>query len=135
MAGEVPSWAEETVPILGTADIAEARAWYRRLGFRTEWEHRFEPGAPVFASLRRGPDGPGVRVFLSEHRGAREAVGILYLRVADVTPVAAEFGVEIDESDGRREVFLEDPFVNRIRVGSPSGSGRGPGYSYPEDGS
>ena len=132
MAGEHQSWAEETVPLLRVEDLEVAEPWYRRLGFRTEWVHRPEPGHPAFASLRRGPQGPGVRLFLSEHPGAIN--GIVYLRVSDVGPVADEFEAEIFRSDGRLEVYLEDPFGNRLRVGSPSGTGPGPGYTYPGDG-
>jgi hypothetical protein len=106
-------------------------SWYRRLGFQTEWEHRFELGFPVFASLRRGHEGPGVRVFLSEHRGDAETVGLVYLRVSDVGPIAAEFDAPVREVDGRLEVHLEDPFGNRIRVGCPSRAGPGHGYTYP----
>jgi hypothetical protein len=37
------------------ADAAVAVAWYQRLGFGQEWEHRFEPGFPAFVSVARGP--------------------------------------------------------------------------------
>ena len=35
---------EEAIPILRVSNADAAAAWYRRLGFSREWEHRFEPG-------------------------------------------------------------------------------------------
>ena len=45
---------EEVVPALRVANAAEAVAWYERLGFTKQWEHRFEPGMPAFVSIARG---------------------------------------------------------------------------------
>jgi catechol 2,3-dioxygenase-like lactoylglutathione lyase family enzyme len=132
--GDRPSWAEETIPVLHVSDAAEALARYRRLGFEEEWTHRFEPGFPAFASIRRGTPGTGVRIFLSEHHGDAQPNGLLYLRVSDVAPVAAEFGVDVHDSGARYEVGLVDPDGNRIRVGSPTGRTE-PGYTYAENGS
>jgi catechol 2,3-dioxygenase-like lactoylglutathione lyase family enzyme len=132
MSGDRPAWQEETIPVLRVEDVRRALPWYRRLGFEQEWEHRFEPGFPVFTSLRRGADGAGVRLFLSEHRGDAEPNGLVYLRVSDVAPIATEFDLPVQEVDGRLEVSLRDPDGNRIRVGCPSGRGRGSGYTYPD---
>lgn len=131
MAADRPGWAEEAIPVLRVEDVKIAASWYRHLGFRTEWEHRVEPGFPAFASLRRGPEGAGVRIFLSEHSGDAPDNGLFYLRVSDVEPIAAEFDASIEAVEGRCEVYLEDPFGNRIRVSAPSGTGLGAGYTYP----
>jgi hypothetical protein len=56
---------EEVVPILRVADASAAIAWYARLGFLKESEHRFAPGLPAFVTVARG----SVRLFLSEHTG------------------------------------------------------------------
>src|SRR5690348_1720752 len=37
---------EEAIPIFRVADAATALAWYERLGFSKEWEHRFDPDCP-----------------------------------------------------------------------------------------
>jgi catechol 2,3-dioxygenase-like lactoylglutathione lyase family enzyme len=126
-----PTWPEETVPILRASDAAESLEWYERLGFAEEWTHRFTPTSPVFMSIRRGSPGAGVRIFLSEHRGDAQPDGLLYLRVADAAPVAAEFGLELQDNGARYEVSLVDPAGNRIRVGSLTGR-TDPGYTYPE---
>jgi hypothetical protein len=52
----------DVIPILRVADAAAAVAWYQRLGFTTEWEHRFEPGMPAFVSIARGCSCPSTRV-------------------------------------------------------------------------
>lgn len=46
---------EEVIPILRVKDAAAAVAWYERLGFAKQWEHRFEPGFPAFVMSRRSP--------------------------------------------------------------------------------
>jgi catechol 2,3-dioxygenase-like lactoylglutathione lyase family enzyme len=124
------TWPEETIPILRVADAAVALRWYERLGFVEEWTHRFEPGFPAFMSIRRGSPGTGVRIFLSEHRGDAVPNGLLFLRVSDVAPIAAEFDEEIRDSGARHEVKLADPDGNRVRIGALTGKTE-PGYTYP----
>jgi catechol 2,3-dioxygenase-like lactoylglutathione lyase family enzyme len=119
------------VPILRTAEAEVAVRWYGRLGFEEEWTHRFGDGMPAFVSVRRGTPGTGVRIFLSEHLGDAPPEGVLYLRVADVGPIATEFDAEIEDLGGRVEVALVDPDGNRLRVGALTGRSE-PGYAYPE---
>jgi catechol 2,3-dioxygenase-like lactoylglutathione lyase family enzyme len=107
-AGGTLGWPEETVPVLRVSNAAESAAWYKRLGFCLEWEHRFEPNFPVFASIRRGGDGAGARLFLTEHTGGGVPFGShVYWRVTDVDPVAAEFRVPVQRVDGPR--WKHDP--------------------------
>ena len=108
--------SEAVVPVLRVEDAARAVAWYARLRFVQEWEHRFEPGFPAFVCVARGE----VRLFLSEHRGDARRGTLLQLYVTDVDTVAAEFGVTVDE-DGLagRECKLLDPDGNRLHVATP----------------
>ena len=130
-AGETQgAWPEETIPVLRVADAEVAVAWYARLGFVWEWTHRFEPSFPAFVSVRRGPDDAGVRLFLSEHEGDAQPNALVYLRVADVTPLAEELGAEIERGDSRDEIAVTDPDGNRLRIGSLNG-GVEPGYTRP----
>jgi catechol 2,3-dioxygenase-like lactoylglutathione lyase family enzyme len=108
---------EEVIPILRVEDAAAATAWYGRLGFSQEWEHRFAPGMPAFVSVARGR----VRLFLSEHLGDARPHTLVYLRLEDVEAVAAEFGVPVEEAPWAREVELRDPDGNRLRIGTPTG--------------
>ncbi|MFH8367235.1 glyoxalase superfamily protein [Streptomyces sp. NPDC018031] len=107
---------EEVIPILHVGDAAAAVAWYGRLGFTRQWEHRFEPELPAFVEIARGP----VRLFLSEHAGDARPGTLVYLRVRDVDAVAAEFGVVPQDAPWAREVELRDPDGNRLRVGTPA---------------
>lgn len=107
---------EEAIPILRVADAEAALAWYARLGFVKQWEHRFEPHFPAFVEVARG----GVRLFLSEHDGDARPDTLVYVRVKDVDAVANEFGAHIEEQPWAREVHLKDPDGNRLRIGTPS---------------
>lgn len=106
---------EEVIPILRVEDTARAVAWYGRLGFAKEREHRFGPGLPAFVTVARGK----VRLFLSEHRGDARPDTLVYLRVRDVDAVATEFGLSPREAPWAREIELRDPDGNRLRIGTP----------------
>jgi catechol 2,3-dioxygenase-like lactoylglutathione lyase family enzyme len=105
--------AEEVVPVLRVDDAARAVAWYERLGFTKEWEHQFEPNFPWFVCVGRG----AVHIYLSEHKGDARPDTLIHLYVDDIDRVSDEFGIPVDE-DGLagREVHLEDPDGNRLRV-------------------
>lgn len=107
---------EDVIPILRVEDAAAAVAWYERLGFAKQWEHRFEPGLPAFVEVARG----GVRLFLSEHEGDARPGTLVHLRVRDVEAVASEFGVRAEEAPWAREIELRDPDGNRLRIGTPT---------------
>ncbi|MFJ9078658.1 glyoxalase superfamily protein [Streptomyces sp. NPDC102278] len=107
---------EEVIPILHVEDAAAAVAWYERLGFSRQWEHRFEPGFPAFVEVARGR----VRLFLSEHAGDARPDTLVYLRVREVDVIAQEFGVQAQEAPWAREIELRDPDGNRVRVGTPT---------------
>ena len=104
----------EAIPVLRVTDADRACAWYGRLGFEREWEHRFEPSLPAFLALVRDH---GTRVFLSEHAGDAPPDGLVYLRVPDVEAVALEFDAAVIQQPWGPEVRLADPDGNRVRVG------------------
>jgi uncharacterized glyoxalase superfamily protein PhnB len=113
---------EEAIPILRVANADNAVAWYQRLGYEKEWEHRFEPSSPAFVSIARHGAS---RLFLSEHTddagGPLAAVTTVYLRVRNIDAIAERFDVEIvEQSWGPREVCLTDPDGNRLRIGTPN---------------
>jgi catechol 2,3-dioxygenase-like lactoylglutathione lyase family enzyme len=107
---------EEAVPILRVANAATALAWYERLGFSTEWEHRFEPGMPAFVSIARGR----ARLFLSEHRGDARPATLVQLFIKDIDAVVAEFGRPQDEPPYGCQIELRDTDGNRLRISSPT---------------
>lgn len=105
----------KAVPVLRVADAAVSIDWYVRLGFTVEFEHRFEPRLPAYVGIVRDD----ASIHLSEHTGDTPGPGLVYLWVDAVDPIAAEFGVEVDEMPWARDVELTDPDGNRIRVAEP----------------
>ncbi|MBL8583641.1 MAG: VOC family protein [Rhizobiaceae bacterium] len=56
----------QTIPILRSFDEAKAKAFYVGwLGFSVDFEHRFEPGMPLYMQLSRG----ALTLHVSEHHG------------------------------------------------------------------
>ena len=44
----------QAIPLLRIFDVASARDFYLGfLGFGVDWEHRFEPGAPLYLQVSR----------------------------------------------------------------------------------
>lgn len=92
------------------------------LGFTIDWEHRFEPGFPVFMSLTRA----GQTIFLTEHSGDCQVGGAAYFLVPDVDACHEEFvarGIVPAEAPadapwGAREMVVIDPDGNRLRFAS-----------------
>lgn len=105
----------DVIPILHVADADIAGAWYRRLGFTTTFEHRFEPGFPLYVGIRRD----GAQIHLSEHAGDASPDTLVYLWVDDIDRIAAEFGATAHQQPWGRELELVDPDRNRIRVAQP----------------
>ena len=67
---------ERTIPILRILDEAKAREFYiDYLGFKIEFEHRFNENAPLFMGISRGD----VYLFLSEHHG--DGIPGTYVRI------------------------------------------------------
>jgi catechol 2,3-dioxygenase-like lactoylglutathione lyase family enzyme len=107
---------DEVTPIMRVADADRAVAWYARLGFGKEWEHRFEPGFPAFVCVARGR----ARLFLSEHTGDARPGTLVYLRLADADAAAAELGVSLEDTPwDTREIEVRDPDGNRLRISAP----------------
>ena len=106
--------AEELVPIFYVKDALETARWYARLGFEIEGEHRFAPGLPLYLFLRRGENA----LHLSEHKGDARPGSLVYFYVDDVDTISREFNAEIIDQPWAREVQLQDPDGNRLRVGA-----------------
>jgi catechol 2,3-dioxygenase-like lactoylglutathione lyase family enzyme len=104
---------DEISPIFRVADGRRAAAWYARLGFEVEGEHRFAADLPLYLFLNRN----GASLHLSEHTGDARPGALVYLSVDDVDAIAAEFGVKVETQPWAREVELADPDGNRLRIG------------------
>lgn len=112
---------QRVVPTLRITDQAASFAFYvDGLGFQVDWEHRFEPGFPVFMQISREE----MVLFLTEHTGDCSFGALVHLYVPDVDAWFAEFrsrGVPIQEPPneglpGLRSMMIVDPDGNKIHV-------------------
>ena len=110
----------QTIPLLRVFDARKARDFYVGfLGFRVDWEHRFDPAAPLYVQVslgklvlhlteHHGDCCPGAKIFvwmtgLADYHREITAKGYAYMRP----------GVE-DAFYGARCMEVIDPFGNRI---------------------
>ncbi|MDR7385019.1 glyoxalase superfamily protein [Promicromonospora iranensis] len=115
------------VPVLRVQDEARAREFYvDYLGFDVEWEHRFEPGMPLYLRARRGE----AVLDLSEHHGDGTPGTVVWVPVASADALHAELSVRpharlrpgIDrDAPGGPTIEVTDPFGNVLRFCEPSG--------------
>jgi catechol 2,3-dioxygenase-like lactoylglutathione lyase family enzyme len=66
---------QRVVPIFRIFSLEKAREFYiDYLGFKVDWEHRFDPDAPVYMQISRD----GLVIHLSEHHAtARQARSLM----------------------------------------------------------
>lgn len=115
----------ETIPMLRSFDEAKAREFYCDfLGFKVEFEHRFEPDLPLFMGLTLN----GCHLYLSEHHGdaspgAHVVFRITGLRAYHAGLLAKNYTYArpgIGPYIGGGEcVAVGDPFGNRIEFVEP----------------
>ncbi|HEY1753641.1 MAG TPA: glyoxalase superfamily protein [Caulobacteraceae bacterium] len=107
------------IPILRMFDVAKAKAFYvDLLGFRVDWEHRFEPGFPLYMQVSRG----GMRLHLSEHHGDGTPGTVVWINVTGLDALHAELhargsraGIEPGPAADMRVLHVWDPFGSVIR--------------------
>jgi uncharacterized glyoxalase superfamily protein PhnB len=113
------------VPILRIFDTAKADQFYQAfLGFSVDWDHRFDPGAPLYRQISRG----SLILHLSEHHGD----GSPGARIRVMMEGVEAFHREISSRGyrymrpalettlwGTLETGVIDPFGNHIRFCQP----------------
>lgn len=113
------------IPILRVQDGRIALPFYLDyLGFTIEWEHRFEPGMPLYARLSLS----GTTVDLSEHHGDGTPGSVVWIPVADLRALHGKLtrnphssvrpGIDKD-SPGGPTMTVTDPFGNELRFCQP----------------
>jgi catechol 2,3-dioxygenase-like lactoylglutathione lyase family enzyme len=116
------------VPILRIFDEAKAREFYVDfLGFRVDWEHRFEPDLPLYLQVSRG----GCRLHLSEHHGDATPGAALRIQVRGLDELHAELAAKrygyarpgIEQAPWGRDLTVKDPFGNRLVFAEPAAEG------------
>jgi len=114
---------KQVVPIFRIFSLDKAREFYLDfLGFTVDWEHRFEPDAPVYMQVSRD----GLAIHLSEHHGDGTPGSIAYVYMTGVRDLHRELNEKkyrhmrpgLQEREwGMTELSAIDPFNNRITFG------------------
>lgn len=108
------------IPILRIFSEEPARAFYLDfLGFKIDWEHRFEPDTPIYAQISRGR----MVLHLSEHFGDATPGSTVFVPMTGIDAFQAELTArhykysrpQIEQMDWGRQMQIPDPFGNRLR--------------------
>lgn len=113
------------VPQFRIFSLEKAREFYIDfLGFKIDWEHRFEPDLPVYMQVSRD----GFVLHLSEHHGDGSPGARAYVYMTGVEELHRELSAKkykynrpgLQRQDwGMMELQVVDPFSNRITFGEP----------------
>ncbi len=114
-------------PVLRSCNEAQTREFYVDfLGFKIDWEHRFEPGLPLYMQVSRGD----CTLHLTEHFGDCNPGAAIRIATDGLDAFHAELianqfkfarpGVE-DKPWGSREMSISDPSGNRLTFVSAAG--------------
>lgn len=96
-----------------------ARILPRLHGLQGHWEHRFEPGAPLYCEVERS----GLLIHLSEHYGDAAPGATIFVRIDDIGALHAELNAKqfrhahpmIVQQAWGQVMQIDDPFGNRLR--------------------
>jgi catechol 2,3-dioxygenase-like lactoylglutathione lyase family enzyme len=110
-----------TIPTLRIFDVAKAKEFYLEfLGFRVDFEHRFEPALPLFMQISLGD----ITLYLSEHYGdcspgARIVIETTGLAAYHAGLAAKNYNYArpglVDQPWGATTMTIADPFYNHIQ--------------------
>jgi ribosomal-protein-alanine N-acetyltransferase len=115
-----PMEFNQVVPVLRIFDPDKAKEFYvAYLGMTVDWEHRFEPGLPLYLQVSRG----GLVLHLSEHHGDGTPGTVVYVDTTDVAGLHAELRAKqyshlnpgLDTDEIGTHMSLLDPFGNTLR--------------------
>lgn len=112
---------QRVIPIFRIFSIEKAKEFYvDYLGFKIDWEHRFEPNLPLYMQVSRG----NLVLHLSEHHGDATPGAAVSVDMTGVEDFHREItaknynylrpGVE-QEPWNAKVMGVIDPFGNRIR--------------------
>jgi uncharacterized glyoxalase superfamily protein PhnB len=111
---------EKATPILRIFDETKAKEFYVDfLGFKVDWEHRFEPGLPLYMQISKD----GCVLHLSEHHGDCSPGAAMRIKTSELDAFHAELASKrykyarpgIEEMPwGTRDMSVKDPFGNRL---------------------
>ena len=110
----------KTIPILRSFDEKKAREFYvAYAGFAVDWEHRFEPGMPLYMQVSRGD----LVLHVSEHHGDATPGSCVFIEMSGLRAFHA--GLQAKDYPNLRpglenlpwglSMSLTDPFGNKLR--------------------
>jgi uncharacterized glyoxalase superfamily protein PhnB len=115
-----------SAPVFRSFDAGKARGFYVDwLGFEWTGEHRFEPGAPLYAFLQLG----GFHLHLSEHHGDATPGSTALVFVEGLAAWHQSLAPYPNMRPGLQslpwgvEMVVTDPFGNRLRFLDQSATG------------
>lgn len=110
----------KTTPILRIFDEAKAREFYIDfLGFKIDWEHRFEEGLPLYMQISKDD----CIIHLSEHHGDGSPGAAMRIETTELEAFQKQLLAKnyryarpgIEETPwGSRDMSIRDPFGNRL---------------------
>jgi catechol 2,3-dioxygenase-like lactoylglutathione lyase family enzyme len=116
---------DRVIPVLRIFDIAKADEFYQGfLGFSVDWDHRFDPDAPLYRQISRG----NLVLHLSEHHGDGNPGARVRVMMDGVEAFHREISTKgyrymrpgLEEMPwGMLETGVIDPFGNLIRFCQP----------------
>src|SRR5712671_6741702 len=109
-----------SIPILRIFDIAKAKEFYLGfLGFKVDFEHRFEPDLPLFMQISLGD----VILYLSEHHGDCSPGAKIVIETSGLAAYHADLAAKkygyarpglVEQPWGATTMTIADPFYNHI---------------------
>ena len=109
-----------SIPILRIFDIAKAKEFYLGfLGFKVDFEHRFEPDLPLFMRISLGD----VILYLSEHHGDCSPGAKIVIETSGLAAYHADLAAKkygyarpglVAQPWGATTMTIADPFYNHI---------------------
>lgn len=109
-----------TTPILRSFDEAKAKEFYVDfLGFKIDWEHRFEEGMPLYMQISKD----SCVIHLSEHHGDGAPGAAMRIETTELEEYQQQLLAKqykyarpgiTDTSWGSRDMTVNDPFGNRL---------------------
>ena len=109
-----------TIPTLRIFDSVKAKEFYIGfLGFKVDFEHRFEPDLPLFMQISMGD----VILYLSEHHGDGSPGAKIVIETTGLAAYHAALAAKryeyarpgvVDQPWGAISMTIADPFYNHI---------------------
>lgn len=117
----MPLTTSHVIPIFRIFNIEKAKEFYLGyLGFKIDWEHRFEENSPLYMQVSLGD----LVLHLSEHYGDCRPGSTVFVKVTGLEEYHKELkaknytylhpGIEMEPYNAK-SVQVIDPFGNRIR--------------------